>query len=330
MVADLLEAHEKGEYQPLAANALGFLKLLGQLFDGLLVERGLLAAELAEGLDLGLVGQIRDDGLVGLEAPQDVRPYQVAQRAVGVVRFVREALGVARELPGRAEQPRVEEVEDRPQVAEPVFDRGAGEHNPRLCRELLCRSRLLGVRVLDRLGLVEDREVPRGGREPGDAQERAVARDHEVNVRERLWRERLQLVGRHGRRMRDHGLEPGREPFDLRGPVGEQRRRGHQQARPPLAILHAPQHEQQREHLDGLAEAHVIGEAGAEAEPGKQVEPADTDLLVGPKGAVQLTTGIDLLELLGRAQPLEGLGEPWSRDDTRPFGIGAIRNCRPS
>ena len=61
--------------------------------------------------------------LVGLEAPQDVRPHQVAQRAVRVVRLVREALGVARELLGRAEQPRVEEVEDRPQIAEPVLDR---------------------------------------------------------------------------------------------------------------------------------------------------------------------------------------------------------------
>ena len=123
VVADLLEAHEEGEHQPLALDALGVLELLGQLLDGLLVERGLLAAELAEGLDLGLVGQIGDDGLVGLEAPQDVGPHQVAQRAVGVVRLVREALGVARELPGRAEQPRVEEVEDRPQVAEPVLDR---------------------------------------------------------------------------------------------------------------------------------------------------------------------------------------------------------------
>ena len=90
-----------------------------------------------------------------------------------------------------------------------------------------------------------------------------------------------------------------------------------------------PQHEQQREHLDGLAKAHVIGEAGAEAEPGKQVEPADTDLLVWPKGAVQLTAGIKLFELLGRAQPLEGLGEPRPRDDARPFGIGAGRGCVP-
>ena len=62
---------------------------LGQLFDGLLVERGLFAAELAEGLDLGLVGQIGDDRLVGLQTPQDVGPHQLAQRPVRVVRLAR-------------------------------------------------------------------------------------------------------------------------------------------------------------------------------------------------------------------------------------------------
>jgi hypothetical protein len=35
-----------------------------------------------------------------------------------------------------------------------------GEGDARLRRELLDRSRLLGVRVLDRLGLVEDRHPP--------------------------------------------------------------------------------------------------------------------------------------------------------------------------
>ena len=86
VVADLLEAHEKREHHASALDAFGVLELLGQLLDRLLVERGLLAAELAVRLDLGLVGQVGDDGLVGLQAPQDVRPHQVAQRAVGVVR----------------------------------------------------------------------------------------------------------------------------------------------------------------------------------------------------------------------------------------------------
>ena len=160
--------------------------------------------------------------------------------------------------------------------------------------------------------------------EPRDAQERAVARDHEVHRRELVGRERLQLVGRHRRRMGDDGREARREPLDLRGPVGEQRGRGHEQARRCFVACLAALHEEQREHLDGLAEAHVVGEAGAEAEPRQQVEPADADLLIGPQRAVQLAAGVDLREPLGRAQPLEGLGEPGAGDHARPVRVGAV------
>ena len=81
MVADLLEAHEEGQHEPPALRCRRPASSCSrQLVDGLLVERGLLAAQLAEGLDLGLVGQIGDDALVGLQPPQDVGPHQIAQR----------------------------------------------------------------------------------------------------------------------------------------------------------------------------------------------------------------------------------------------------------
>ena len=99
MVADLLEAHQGRQHEALARDALRVFELLGQFLHRLLVERGLLAAELAEGLDLGLVGQVGDDRLVGLQAPQDVRPHQLAQGAVGVVRLVGQAFRIGGELP---------------------------------------------------------------------------------------------------------------------------------------------------------------------------------------------------------------------------------------
>ena len=37
----------------------------------------------------------------------------------------------------------------------------------------------------------------------------------------------------------------------------------------------------QGEDLNGLAEPHVVGEAGAETEPGQKGEPTHADLLVG-------------------------------------------------
>ena len=71
MVADLLQAHQGGQHQPLALDAIGLLQLLSEVFDGLRIERRLLARQWAEGFDLGLVRQVGDDTLVGLKAAQD-------------------------------------------------------------------------------------------------------------------------------------------------------------------------------------------------------------------------------------------------------------------
>ena len=95
--------------------------------------------------------------------------------------------------------------------------------------------------------------------------------------------------------------------FDLRGPIGQQRRRRNQQAgatRLMIFWLPAPsaaprcfacrafllraacvaslsEDQQQRQHLHRLAEAHVISEARAQAEAGEQMQPPHAGLLIG-------------------------------------------------
>jgi hypothetical protein len=64
----------------------------------LLVERRLLAAQGTKGIHLGLVGQIGDDALVGLQAPQDIGTHQIAERSVGVMRPIGEAFDKGRKL----------------------------------------------------------------------------------------------------------------------------------------------------------------------------------------------------------------------------------------
>ena len=49
------------------------------------------------------------------------------------------------------------------------------------------------------------------------------------------------------------------------------------------ALVLALEHQQQREHLNGLAESHVVGQARAETEFGEQIKPAHAHLLVGPQ-----------------------------------------------
>ena len=81
--------------------------------------------------------------------------------------------------------------------------------------------------------------------------------------------------------MRDHGFQTWREAFELRRPVGEQRGGGHQKAGCPGAVRLLTEYEQQRQHLNGLAQSHVIGQASPQAELGEQIQPPHANLLIG-------------------------------------------------
>src|SRR5260370_5876986 len=132
VVADLLEPHQERQHETLALNALGLLKLLGQLFDRLLVEGSLLPAELAKRFHLGLVRQIRDHRFIGLQPPQNVGPHQFAQWAIGIMRPVRKSFDEISELLRRSQQPWIGEVENGPEIAEPVLAGGASQRESRM------------------------------------------------------------------------------------------------------------------------------------------------------------------------------------------------------
>jgi hypothetical protein len=90
----------------------------------------------------------------------------------------------------------------------------------------------------------------------------------------------LHVFAFHRRGMNDRSFEVWREFFDFAGPIGEQRSGRDNEARArrrvgPVAL----DEEQQREDLDGLAEAHFVGEAGAESETGDEPQPRDAGLL---------------------------------------------------
>ena len=96
-----------------------------------------------------------------------------------------------------ADEAGVGEVEDRPQVAEAVLDRGAGEGEPGAGVDAAQHLRgLVGV-VLDGLGLVEHEAVPVVLLEGLDVAHRgAVGGDDDVGAGHL----RLQLLGRRARR----------------------------------------------------------------------------------------------------------------------------------
>src|SRR4051812_34602243 len=68
--------------------------------------------------------------------------------------------------------------------------------------------------------------------------------------------------------MHDLRVQAGGEALDFGGPIGEQRRRGHQQARLGM-VSSLLLDQQQRQDLDRLAQAHVVGKACSQAKPGQ-------------------------------------------------------------
>ena len=130
MVADLLEAQEGGEDRAAPLDALHRAEPVLELLHRLLVERGLLPGEGAERAHLGLVRQVGDDLAIGLEPPQDVGLHQRPERAVVAIPAGRQLPGDPRESPGAAQEPGVQEVEQRPEIAEPVLDRRARQGDP--------------------------------------------------------------------------------------------------------------------------------------------------------------------------------------------------------
>jgi hypothetical protein len=96
-----------------------------------------------------------------------------------------------------------------------------------------------------------------------------------------------------------------REARDFLGPIGHQRGGNHQQAR-ALGAAFAFLRQKQGQHLDGLAKAHVIGEAGAEAETREQAQPLHPVSLVGTQGRQQRRARVDR-RAIGRAQLPKGL-----------------------
>ena len=170
--------------------------------------------------------------------------------------------------------------------ADVVLDGRAGEGDLVIRLERAGGPRLLRLRVLDVLCLVEDDPRPRYVREDLHiAVEEGVARDHD-RVFERLLPERLAPGSRDA--VVNHDGQARREAGRLLLPVPDDRGRADQQDRAPVVRLPVPLHE--RERLDRLAEPHVVGQACAEAQPAQKVEPRIPARLTGeaPPGA---TTG---------------------------------------
>ena len=156
--------------------------LRANLFEHGRVERTLFAGELADLVGLDLLGKVL--GHFALRAAQN---EGVNRGAKAVGRFLIAGVDRSRvallELVERPEKARADEVEDRPDLGETIFDRRTRERELAIGLEPLGRARRRRERVLDVLRFVQDDVAPVELREELlVATEKRVARDDDLRV----------------------------------------------------------------------------------------------------------------------------------------------------
>ena len=182
-------------------------------------------------------------------------------------------------------------MEQRPQVGQAVLHWRAGQRDAGSGGELPDRAALPRRWIPDGLGFVQDHQPPGHLRQPGLPHQHGVRGDDKIGLGQmRLGRGRdvRQTPAIRHRRVQEAQLERRRKARRLVAPVSQERRRNHEKRRcsRPLGAV-ATLAQQQCQHLDGLPEAHVVGEASAEAQPRQKTQPAQSLVLIGPQRALQ-------------------------------------------
>ena len=83
-----------------------------------------------------------------------------------------------------------------------------------------------------------------------------------------------------------------------------------------------PADQHQRQHLHGLAQTHVVGQARAEAKAGEQMEPPHAHLLVGSQCRLEIVVGVDPGECVWMAKSVERVCQPRTDHHARPVRRG--------
>ena len=136
-----------------------------------------------------------------------------------------------------------------------------------------------------------------------------IRRDDQIRTGEVVGPDVRQGLVRLGR-MGDEHAQGRREPVDLGLPVGDQRCGDHEQGGTACDAGALLQREQERQDLHGLAEPHVVGQAGAQSERLQEREPAHAHRLIRPQLGAEPAGQGRLAQSLGPAQAVERFLQP--------------------
>jgi hypothetical protein len=188
--------------------------------------------------------------------------------------FDRRAVHMGKAL-GGAEQAGHQEIELRPELAQVVFQRRAGQRQAVPCLEFARHLVRLRLGILDELGLVHHQQVPVVCQQGlAVAHQQRIGGQHQVGPGDVA--EQLGAI----LAMQDQHLETGGELRRFVAPVGHQAGGGDHQAGPVGASRSLFQ-VQVGQGLHRLAQAHVVGEDAGEAVFAQELQPVEADLLIG-------------------------------------------------
>ena len=180
-----------------------------------------------------------------------------------------------------AEKAGQQEMKQRPQLAQVILHRRAGETQPVPRLQGAGHPGILRAGIFDVLGLVEDDEMPvRGGEDGFIVEQQRIRAQHEIVIRQAL-KMMLPLVAVQGQH-----FERGCEAGGLVRPVHHQARRRDHETGPIHPAIFLFQQEV-RERLNGLAQPHVIGEHARQLVLAQELQPAHPFELVGPERRLQ-------------------------------------------
>ena len=265
-VAGCLPQAEQGleRHHHIGLAHLGYDLLMGGHAYGV-VDGSLRLAEVAAKHQVCARGELRRH--ISLEPSEDEGPDPLSEVSRSPAVSTADGLGVSLvEVAPSAEESRIDEVHLTPKLIQSVLHGGACQGDAEVGADAECGLRDLALRILDGLGLVEDHHVPLDLLEQlSITAEQGVCGDRQVGV----------LVQLALRAMVDVYREVGAEPVGLCSPI----------------VQHAPGSDDQglsldhRQGLDGLSQAHIVGQHSANPGLTKEVQPGDSFGLVGPQVA---------------------------------------------
>ena len=280
IAADLTQLQQRVDHrdgvlaQPLAAGGQRRAhRLVHRQADGL-VQVALVAVEVDSHHHLGLGRQLLRHRLLGA-AEQEGADAAHQQVGAGVVAALLDGHAVTlAEILAVAQQPRHQEGELAPQLAQIVLHRRAGQAEPVPRRQRRHRAGRLAVGVLDRLRLVQHDHVP-----GQPFQEIDVARHHAIGGDDDVGAVDVGQLAVAVDAMQHHHPQMRGEAFRFRHPVGHEAGRHHHHAglgQPPLMLLHRDV----GQRLGGLAQPHVIGQDAGDVVGAQALHPGEAGTLV--------------------------------------------------